>query len=72
MRGAAGAEAEMRCVMFDLAKQFYTRYPHMFSDMRFVPINGVRGSDTSPLLPSDVKPEESWKDFTIEFLNKKV
>lgn len=72
MRGAAGAEAEMRCVMFDLAKQMYSRYPTMFGDMRLVPINGVRGTDTTPILASAVEPEESWKDFTIEFLHKKV
>lgn len=72
MRGAAGAEAEMRCVMFDLAKQMYSRYPAMFGDMRLVPINGVNGLSTEPVLPSSVAPEAAWQDYTIEFKNKKV
>jgi thymidylate synthase (FAD) len=70
MRGAAGAEAEMRCVMFPLAKQMYTRYPSMFSDMKLVMTDCDSGGWEGK--PTDLAPGEPWDRYEIEFENKKV
>ncbi len=67
MRGSGGAEAEMRIVFFDLAKQFATRYKTMFGDLRFVKL------DTKQQFAVNELPEYAvWSDYEIVLLHTGV
>ncbi len=67
MRGSGGAEAEMRIVYFDLAKQFAKRYKTMFGDLRFLKL------DTKQQFAVNELPEHAvWSDYEIVLLHTGV
>lgn len=72
MRGDMSAEAEMRCVMFDLARQFGTRYRAMFSDMFFMPVNAPKRLPEDRVRAEDLPAYANWRDYYIDFEHRKV
>lgn len=72
MRGDLSAEAEMRCVMFDVARQFQTRYRAMFSDMFFMPVNAPKRLEEDRLRVESLPPDANWQDYYIDFEHRKV
>lgn len=72
MRGSLGAEAEMRCVMFDLARNMGTRFSSVFSDMYFMPLDAPKKLEEDKIRANALPAQANWQDYYISFDHLKV